>query len=1507
MLFRKSKKSADHAFPGTAALDSGYNAITRTAALGGATWIDSGVPEACGLALSGRRALALAGAHAVSETERLAPHRLLPLVVHLPCNEAADAAIDVSGHEAYYRQSDKGYFQFFARDVQEVQDLTLIAQRIAETALRPGIVGLDGPFTARAFQSFQQVEPELVTKYLGTPEDEIDAPTPAQEMLFGAQRRRIPCLLDPDRPAGSGARFGPERQQTYAGQALYFDGHLVMLIEQALQAFGELTGRVYDRVGAYRVDDAAYLVVAQGAIVPRLEALADYLRREKRIKLGVLNIRLLRPFPGGLISKLLKGFKGVTVLEQARPALEQELPIAAELRLCLDKALENSLSNAGALPYPNHAVYDKVKDRPALYAGIYGLDGSMPGDAELLAAVENMLPEGTGQRRYYLGVQFPQTPTRYPKLDLARQALYQAYPDLHRHALAVTRELGAEKADIHHIRMIVSDKYDPEALGETLARALHGQGYRQVYFAPEMQDGGKGQPRVLGMMFSRKATGWLYGPHLLDGQVASNSAYLHDLSLVKKNGFLLINSPLAPQPFWESLPEGVRVQIRERQLRLFVVDPVKVARKTAPMAGYRDQFTRIAFIGAFLRVAQNAAIEAADAVRDDFQQQILANLEMHSLVAEGSKAAFEAGAAAVETVTWDTLPAFVGLAPLEGDAPWTVQEVTKPESTVFDLPRLWDTVGLHYENNESDLLLTDPYLASGLLPARSSAFKDKAPIRSDMPRLIPERCSGCALCWTHCPDTALPASIQDFPGLIETGLALCKQDGNDPLQLSRISGHLGKQAYQIFSKDDLRQYRYLGDLLAEAFRQLLEKMNPKEDQAKALTEEFALLQEKVQDLPIVRTAVFFDNAHRQEKGSGKVLAIAVNPTACSGCATCVNICPEAALENVPQTEDLVAQYRRSWKVMMSLPELTFEQLRDVVTAEEPETMMRYLLRRKIYHTLPGGDEAFPGSGARTAIHLLLAAVEAEMQPRFETLQQQIGERISKLEARIQGKLDSAVKINDFDEFSKRLSRVEAGAAESGEVLALLNDKPGRAKIEKQHLKLLNEALSALKLLPVKYNELGAGGRTRMVLLLGNQGKFFWSSTYPYNPFAAPWMNYAGDNIAAASRGVFGGITAQMAETFRQLRKADLLLEDAYQPAQHDAMLNGLSWGDFSSDERAACPPVIAILDDVTLAGQQIGGLAEILSGTLPLKIAVINTLDDVVEASGKAALGWMALRYPNCFTLQSSPGYPGHLIAGVMEGIRFGGPALLHLQATEPHDHGVAKGYAPQQEKFAVDSRVFPLFKYNPAAGDHFIDRLSLEGNPAPEKDWVVRQYRVNEGPEQTDQWDLPFTCGDWAAREGRFHESFKPLKKKQWHDRMTLLSDYLKLDPAERQQREPFVYVFDHDRKALRVVVDESIVRLVESRRLQWRLLQEMAGIMSEGIEAPPNKWRDAFAAELASQKDALEQSFREAQESAEAEQWQRYHAQLTQKLLKICRMENADTLLSQFMRELNETGEER
>lgn len=1506
MLFRKSKKSADHAFPGTGALDSGYNVITRTAALGGAHWIDSGVPEASGLALSGRRALALAGAHTVSETERLAPHRLLPLVVHLPCNEAADAAIDVSGHEAYYRQADKGYFQFFARDVQEVQDLTLIAQRIAETALRPGIVGLDGPFTARAFQTFRQAEPELVAKYLGAPGDAIDAPTPAQEMLFGARRRRIPYLLDPDRPAGSGARFGPERQQTYAAQALYLDSHLVALIEQALQAFGELTGRVYDRIGAYKVDDAACLVVAQGAIVPRLEALADYLRREKRLKLGVLNLRLLRPFPGGLMSKLLKGYKAVTVLEQARPALGQELPIAAELRLCMDKALENGLENAGDPPYPRHAVYDRSKDRPALYAGIYGLDGRMPGDAELLAAIENMLPEGTRQRRYYLGVQFPQTPTRYPKLDLARQALYQAYPDSGRHTLPVTGKPGAEKAEVHHIRMIVSDKYDPGALSETLARALHGQDYPQVYFAPEMQDGGKGQPRVLGMMFSRKAAGWLYGPHLLDGLVAGNSAYLHDLSTVKKNGFLLVNSPLAPQPLWESLPEAVRVQIRERELRLFTVDPVKVARNTAPMSGYRDQFTRLAFLGAFLRVAQDAAIEAIEAVRDDFQQQVLAGLEKNSLVAEGSKAALEEGAAALEAVDWKNLPAFIGLAPLEGEAPWTVQAVKKPGSTVFDLPRLWDTVGLHYENNESELLLTDPYLASGLLPARSSAFKDKAPIRSDMPRLIPERCSGCALCWTHCPDTALPASIQDFPGLIETGLALCKQDGNDPLQLSRISGHLGKQAYQIFAKDDLRQYRYLGDLLTEAFRQLLEKMKPKEDQEKALTAEFALLQEKVQDFPVVRTAVFFDNPQRREKGSGKVLAIAVNPTACSGCATCVNICPEAALENVPQTEDLVAQYRRSWKVMMTLPELSFEQLQEVVAADQPDTMMRYLLRRKIYHTLPGGDEAFPGSGARTAMHLLLAAVEAEMQPRFEALQQQINERISKLEARIQGKLDSAVQINDFDEFSKRLTRVETGGAESGDVLELLSDKPGRAKIEKLHLKLLNEALSALRSLPEKYREMGAGGRTRMALILGNQGKFFWSSTFPYNPFAAPWMNYAGDNIAAAARGIFAGITAQMADTFRLLRKADLLLEDAYQPAQHDAQLDALSWDDFSSGERAACPPVIAILDDVTLAGQQIGGLAEILSGTLPLKMAVINTLDDVVEASGKAALGWMALRYPGCFTLQSSPGYPGHLIGGVMEGIRFDGPALLHIQATEPHEHGVAKGYAPQQEKFAVESRVFPLFKYNPDAGEHFIDRFSLAGNPAPEKDWVVRQYRVNEGPEQTGQWDLPFTCGDWAAREGRFHEAFKPLKKKQWHDRMTLLSDYLKLDPAGRQQHEPFVYVFDHDRKALRVVVDDAIVRLVESRRLQWRLLQEMAGIMSEGIEAPPNKWRDAFAAELAAQKSGLEKSFQEAQAEAEVDHWQHYHARLTQKLLNMCRSAADETLLSQFVRELNEPGGE-
>ncbi len=68
---------------------------------------------------------------------------------------------------------------------------------------------------------------------------------------------------------------------------------------------------------------------------------------------------MFRPFPGDLLGELLKGRKGVAVLERTDQPLAEDLPLMREVRACVSKCIENGLARDGALPYPGYAVYAK--------------------------------------------------------------------------------------------------------------------------------------------------------------------------------------------------------------------------------------------------------------------------------------------------------------------------------------------------------------------------------------------------------------------------------------------------------------------------------------------------------------------------------------------------------------------------------------------------------------------------------------------------------------------------------------------------------------------------------------------------------------------------------------------------------------------------------------------------------------------------------------------------------------------------------------------------------------------------------------------------------------------------------------------------------------------------------------------------------------------------------------------------------------------------------------------
>lgn len=309
-----------------------------------------------GLSMTGLRASNFSSGQGIAymhESLYAAVGKRLTYVLNIGARAMTKATLNVhAGHDDYHCVDDTGFFQMFGKNAQSVSDLNIICHRIAELSLTPGIIAQDGFLTTHLIESLMIPERELIAEYLGSPDDIIDTPTPAQKIIYGATRRRIPELWDVDNPVMAGIVQNQDSyMQSVAAQRPFFFDHIQDFADKAFAEFYDLTGRQYARVMTYRAEDADYLIIGQGSLIPSAEVVADYLRETRGLKVGVVDMVMFRPFPSDMISKVLKGKKGVAVLERLDQPLAVDLPMMREIRATISKCLENG--NAKKVPYPH--------------------------------------------------------------------------------------------------------------------------------------------------------------------------------------------------------------------------------------------------------------------------------------------------------------------------------------------------------------------------------------------------------------------------------------------------------------------------------------------------------------------------------------------------------------------------------------------------------------------------------------------------------------------------------------------------------------------------------------------------------------------------------------------------------------------------------------------------------------------------------------------------------------------------------------------------------------------------------------------------------------------------------------------------------------------------------------------------------------------------------------------------------------------------------------------------
>jgi pyruvate-ferredoxin/flavodoxin oxidoreductase len=210
----------------------------------------------------------------------------LPIVFHIGARALTSQSLNVhAGHDDVMGVADCGWGMVFGKNAQEAGDLAAITRRAAEDCMRPIMSVQDGFLTTHTVESILQPEAELLERFVGPP-------------------NRTPNLFTTDNPIMTGV---VQNQDSYmkgkiAQRAHY--GKMAGALKAAMDEWTELTGRKYDLVDAYRMEDAEYALIGMGSMMETAMATADYLRDNGK-RVGVVHVTTFRPFPGPDIIKVL--------------------------------------------------------------------------------------------------------------------------------------------------------------------------------------------------------------------------------------------------------------------------------------------------------------------------------------------------------------------------------------------------------------------------------------------------------------------------------------------------------------------------------------------------------------------------------------------------------------------------------------------------------------------------------------------------------------------------------------------------------------------------------------------------------------------------------------------------------------------------------------------------------------------------------------------------------------------------------------------------------------------------------------------------------------------------------------------------------------------------------------------------------------------------------------------------------------------------------------------------
>jgi len=261
----------------------------------------------------------------------------LPIVLAAANRTLSSPQNTHADHSDTMSQRDCGWIQIYCENPQEVYDCIIQAYKIAEhqDVRTPVMVAMDGWVTSHSKENIHIAESSEVDEFIGK---------------FSAAH----TVLDSENPVTIGSMARADYYFEHKINQLQGIENARKVIKDVGKEFGNRFGRYYGYFESYKMDDADFAVLIMSSASGTAKEAVDRMRQQGE-KVGLLKLRVFRPFPYKELLEPLTGLKAIAVLDRFLSPGTPAGPLFNEIR---------------------SALYDCDEERrPLVFPYIYGLGG----------------------------------------------------------------------------------------------------------------------------------------------------------------------------------------------------------------------------------------------------------------------------------------------------------------------------------------------------------------------------------------------------------------------------------------------------------------------------------------------------------------------------------------------------------------------------------------------------------------------------------------------------------------------------------------------------------------------------------------------------------------------------------------------------------------------------------------------------------------------------------------------------------------------------------------------------------------------------------------------------------------------------------------------------------------------------------------------------------------------------------------------------------------------------